>query len=1176
MQPFHGFSLTRRFLPLTASLLCFAGLSVPAFAQGGSKAPAKTAAKVTPAEKTVVVYKAQAGQIRRARAAATLAFTDPAGAKHTIDIKETGKTTYTNVSASGDITFDDVTETSDTTFDGQKDPREDKKETNTSVIHPNGVLVSYKNSEGDKDKEKFSSRLYNATTPIFPAKPIGAGDKWSFDFKGDEAMGTRSGHADYEIISVDKVGDTDALKIGFTYLESGEKGISSKGVFVIEKSSGDKISEEYKIDNVPLGDDEDKVYASGNATSQRTEGGPLPGAKNAAGPADKKEEAKKDKTIDEIVKDYEKIPGFLTLYRKKETGKDTIYAEVREDQIGKLLMLQTTASTGNGDELIAGDPISDIVFKLTKLQDDKVVITIPNWYFQADTKTPMGRAVKRSFPDGYLQAFKIEAKQTERKSVLIDISDFFRGDFAQISQALNGAPGGGGLFGGAGPSAGYSLDREKTYITSIKNFPENLVVYTQYHFLRGGRASASALADPRSLPLTVTYNLFSLPNDAETYKPTNGYTPRVADGRIGFFTTEHINFDDDSKEDQTVRYILRWDVKKKDPNAALSEPVKPIIFWLDNAIPVEYREAVKKGVLNWNKAFEKIGVKDALVVKQMPDDADWDHADMRYNVVRWVVTADDSPRNGVAIALFRTNPLTGQILNASVSVDASWTRYGKLQRRELIDPAVSYAKGAQIGADIIAEATAKGEPIPAEIQRQLSNNSFRCEIGGEGLQQKAWMGDFARRMLRDGDNPAAEKAYTDQLLVETVTHEMGHIMGLAHNFVASTEFTLDQLKNPAIVAEHGISASVMDYNNFNISAVKAKGVNFYSQTIGDYDCWAMEYGYRNFGSATEEASRLKDIASLTNQPGHQFQGDIEAILGVDPRVTQYDMSKQTLDYWEKMLQMSRYLMLNLDKREPKRGQSYWEFTRQFNGLINNYSRAAGIASRHIGGVELNRNHKGDPNEKPTVTPVDPAKQKQALRMLNAYVFSPNALTFPEYFYNHLTGDPFGVNLTPDFPVADQIARIQRNSLTGLFSTGVLRRIANAEYKASGDKKETLTLPELYSSVAASVWAEVGQKKNIPTLRRQLQRTHLDTMTDMVIKSSPAPEDAKMLARETLRQLKTAITVAKAQPGLDTYTQLHLSDSLGKIDRALNAQITISAGGGGGAPNLLQLLMGGKK
>jgi hypothetical protein len=222
--------------------------------------------------------------------------------------------------------------------------------------------------------------------------------------------------------------------------------------------------------------------------------------------------------------------------------------------------------------------------------------------------------------------------------MLIDVTELFRGDLAQISAAFSG---GGGMFGPMG-GGGFGMDRDKTFIKEMKNFPENLVVSTQYHFQRGGRGFSAALADPRSAPITVVYNLSVLPS-------ATSYTPRLADNRVGYFETGFQSFDDDAKRDQLTRYILRWDLKKKDPNAALSEPVKPITFWLDNAIPKEYRPSFEKAFLIWNSAFEKIGFKNAIVVKQMPDNPDpndpntpSDTADMRFNCVRYVHSPDNA------------------------------------------------------------------------------------------------------------------------------------------------------------------------------------------------------------------------------------------------------------------------------------------------------------------------------------------------------------------------------------------------------------------------------------------------------------------------------------------------------------------------------------------------------
>ena len=1155
----HPFDRTRsaRFLALTlAGMTCLPAANAEQKPPAPAAAPAAAATPAPPARpaKITLAYKAKVGQVTRRKSDGTFKF-EAGGQKMTVEAKEVGKTTVTAVAPSGDITLEREVESSETTFNGQKAPDDGSKDKETITIRPDGTLVSYKTTEDDKAQAKTAARMFVATWPVFSKTAVGVGDKWSQEFKADAQMGTEAGKADFEVVAFEKSGGVDAVKIKMTYAETGASPNITGGGFVwVETSSGDSVVSEYDIENLPVGEGEERALIAGKMRDERTEGGLLTNAA-VAKDGEKKPEPKKEKTIDELVKEFEKLPGVLTLYRKRESGKDTIYAELREDQLGKLMMLQTTASTGTSEQVVAGDPISDLVFKFVKSGDERILLVTPNIAFRANDKKPIARAVRRSFADAYLESFKVEAQQAERKSLLINVSDLFRGDLAQIGQyfsASSGAPG------------GYSMDRDKTFVTSVKNFPENLVVETQYHFTRGGArpgaAGGATLADPRSAPFKVNYTLFPLPE--------NGYHPRLADGRVGYFVTEYQNFDDDSRDDMKVRYIYRWNVEKADPSAKVSAPKKPIVFWLDNAIPTEYRPAVRDGLLMWNKAFLKIGIKDAIVVKQMPDDADWDHADMRYNTIRWVA----SPDAGYAVALFRVNPLTGQILNANITVDANMTRYLKLERKNMIEPSAAFDAGAGVEASSL-----KPSALATGARRYGLDDPRHCTLAAEKREQ-AWFGYTALSLLAPLGARISETDYINGFLREVVAHEMGHIMGLRHNFIASTESTLDELKNPARVQKLGITSSVMDYNAFNVSALKTKGVDFYSQTIGTYDTWAIEYGYTPIpGAGTPEAElpKLKQIARKTNVPGHAYQSD-EIADQFDPLVARFDLGKDPLAYWARMLQTSRYLLVNLDKRMPKNGESYWEFTKAFGRLLNVQARAAGTASRYIGGLHVNRNYKGDVGEKPTLVPTPAAKQKEALALLNTYVFSPTAFSFPDRYYTKLTSNPNGFEsfgATQDFPVRDQIAGIQRVALRRLFAPAVLGRVANNEFKMGGDPARALTMPYLFNSVGSTVWTELGAKQNIPTLRRQLQRNHLDTMIEMFVKpGAGTPEDAKMLAWDQLRQLKTRIAAAKAAPALDTYTRVHLDEALNRVNRTLDAKVMIGGAEPTGA-SLLQMLLG---
>jgi hypothetical protein len=342
-----------------------AGAQTPKTPAAAPAKPAAAAAPATPAaDKFTLVYKAQAGQTKRVKG--ELNFTLAAdGSQVPIVNKQVSKITYTVVAPNGDITFEDVTESSEMTVNGQRRPDDSKDEKDTTTIHPDGTLVSYKSGSTEKDEDHLSTRIYSASTPVYPKKELAIGDKWSYDYAENAALGTRKARADFELLAAEKVGSVDALKIKMTYAESGATpNITGSGTIWVEKSSGDPVRSEYKLDGVPFGS---PVIGSGTVTETRIEGGPLPGSQAAGA---------KDKTIDETVKEFTKIPGAVTLYRKKDATKDTIYAELREDQIDKLMMLETTAGTGTASQVVTGDPIDDLVFKFTRT-DDRIIMTVP-------------------------------------------------------------------------------------------------------------------------------------------------------------------------------------------------------------------------------------------------------------------------------------------------------------------------------------------------------------------------------------------------------------------------------------------------------------------------------------------------------------------------------------------------------------------------------------------------------------------------------------------------------------------------------------------------------------------------------------------------------------------------------------------------------------------------------
>lgn len=1023
-------------------------------------------------------------------------------------------------------------------------------------LSPTGLVLEHEST----DESVEAARMYQASSVAFANEPVQVGETWQIQYPRNDRVGLPQAVGNYKFAAQETVNGVATAKIEVDYQESqGSPPVTSKGVAWIEIASGDIVKTELDIRNVPFDEAEMTMYTNVVVTETRLSGSPV-----AAAAADQ-EEVSDEETIDDKMAEYEKLDGIFPIYRKWERTGQKIYMEISEDQIGQLFMLQTTASTGTASAVVAGDPINDLVFEFRKLPNNKLVMTVPNYKFRANDDLPISRAVDRSFSDSYLDAFDIEAEQEDRNSYLIDVSNLFIGDISGIVTLFQSGGGGmAALLGGGG--GGFNLDREKTFVDEVKNFEDNVFIQAQYAFMgRGGAPgfmgfSTGTTADPRGAILRINYNLYALPVD-------NGYVPRKYDRRVGYFTSDFINFNQSANMDRREMYINRWHLVKKDPNAELSEPVKPIEFWLDNAIPYEYRDAVRDGILEWNKAYEKIGFKDAIVVHQMPDDADFDHADMRYNVVRWVT----SEGAGYAVALFRVNPLTGQILNASVTVDADMISYLAYEYDRAVDP---MATVNQILHGIDPCDDCGHDHGTAHAAKGFGNNSLiKCSLDPRAMVS-ARAGLTALRMLRPNDAEAKEQ-YLNEFIMHVVAHEVGHTLGLRHNFSASNELTLAQLGDPEYVEQYGTSASVMDYVPYNIMGLQAEGLPFYTG-IGTYDYFAIEYGYTQLPGSNPSfhTLQLNRIASRTNEPGLAYQTD-EHADSFDPYVTRFDLAAEPKEYWRKVTNISNELLLSLDKRMPDPGKSFYYFTRDFNVLLNEYAGAASSAVRYIGALKQNANHRGDAGQQPTLAPIDGPKQREALQLLSEQVFAEGSFQYPREYYRYFTPDPNADMMTAflsggnSYPILDQISGVQNRILQGLLSTATLSRVANNEFK-SYPNEQPLKVIELFRTTTDSIWSELDEKTEIDVTRRLLQRNHLNLLFTRALQGGPGEQ--QMLAWNELRIIRARLMAAIPRMRED-YSRIHVEESLMRVDRALNAQQTL---GGSSAPapmSLLDLLLG---
>jgi hypothetical protein len=433
--------------------------------------------------------------------------------------------------------------------------------------------------------------------------------------------------------------------------------------------------------------------------------------------------------------------------------------------------------------------------------------------------------------------------------------------------------------------------------------------------------------------------------------------------------------------------------------------------------------------------------------------------------------------------------------------------------------------------------------------------------------------------------------YVGQALKALVMHEVGHTLGLRHNFRGSAGANAAQIASRSWTASHGLGVSVMDYSPPALALDPAQQGDYYASTIGSYDRWAITYGYRDVvtgpsvsaakgGGATAdvwtpdvEINRLRAIASQAADPAHLYGTDEDAGfggLGLDPTVSRYDQTDDPLGWARGRVALIDGLFDSLETRVVAPGQSYGRLRTAFTDLLNDRWYALLVTTKYLGGATTSRDHRGDPGERPAVVNVPAAQQRAALGFLSEAGFGERAYHFPPALLSRLGaerwmhwGSPGGDGRL-DFPLHDW-ALTQQGSLLGqLLDPMVLARIRDAELRAAPGEP-TMGLPELFASLTIAIWAEAGAgargrlvaPRNITSVRRDVQRLHLNTLIQMTVSPAPGtPEDARAVARMTLTGLGADLDRALAvpRPGLDSYTRAHLSEARDRIHRALDAQM----------------------
>jgi hypothetical protein len=840
------------------------------------------------------------------------------------------------------------------------------------------------------------------------------------------------------------------------------------------------------------------------------------------------------KPYKEVLKDAKAIPGYFTLHEKDAK----VWIEIRPEQFDKPFFFSMNVPRSVGERMLYGSqmggsfsPVEGSQVAVWKKIGDRVQLIAKNTRFFAREGSPQARFVEESFSDSLITSAPVAAQPNpDTKAVLVDASALLFGDLLGYSTLIETAF-----------RMPFALDAKNTSFSRVTN-TESLTSLQVSALFAVPKIAPPPLTppphpvppppkttpDPRSFFIGFQYNFMPLPD-----KPM---AARAADERIGNFVTERVDYTDDVTPKRRSYLVNRWRLEKKDPAAAVSEPKVPITYWLDKNIPEKYRRSVADGILEWNKAFEKAGFRNAIVVRQQTEQDDFDTMDSRHASVRWF-TGDDV---GFAIGPSHVDPRSGEILDADIGMSDVFARGA----RRLVSE--DFAR--TFGAD---------EP---ESVAQYPQRSARGYLACNYMDAAARELDFASDLLEarglDMSSPEAD-ALAQAYVKDVIMHEVGHTLGLQHNFRASTVYTQKQIEDKAFTREHGITASVMDYTPFNI-AVKGEPQGEYAMsTLGPYDYWAIDYAYRQIDPAQEKGELAKIADRSATEPLLAFSNDEDAgygkTIGIDPDVNRFDLGADPLEYYRHRLKLSRELWDRLETMKLAPDESYERLTRSFADGWRQLARVAPLAAKYVGGVRFLRVRAGSGH--PIYEPTPVARQREALTMITNDFFKADSFRFKPEFVSRIAVDQFDRPSNPDISVAAPVLKVQKAILDQLMSETVAARLLDSQDKVA-DKSKAMRLSEVYDTLQGAIWSELKTGQEIPGMRRNLQRDYLRRMAGALVKpSATMPADVGALQRANAIELQGLIRGALAKGGaMSKESKAHLAESLNTLTEALKAPL----------------------
>lgn len=896
-----------------------------------------------------------------------------------------------------------------------------------------------------------------------------------------------------------------------------------------------------------------------------------------AGLAHAQDDKKDFPPFDQVSKEFVKVPTdpgtkpFWTVWTRDKDGQ--MLAEIPADFEGARWYIAPTVASGDPEAGVLpiytrwGMPGDRYVY--WKRFDKQLALVEPQLSVRSAGDDESKAAVERSFTDRVLFTVPIVAMGPGGGPV-IDLDNLLIGNARTFFGAfVNGAR------------------NDLLTIKSVKGFPHNVEIAVELPVV-GGRLA------------TLHYSLSRI-------VPNPAYKPREADRRVGFFYTNFRDLSRNQADSPTVRYVERWDLQKRDPKLKMSPPKKPIVFYIEHTTPIRYRRWVRDGIEAWNKAFEQVGIVNAIEVYQQDAESgahmDKSPEDVRYNFIRWT-----NARIGYAIGPSRVNPETGEILDADIVMDegfvAGWVDEWRIMVPEAAlagldadsiawleqnpewDPRTAMRKagfGAPRGtvgdprAHLAMTGTLPGIDRTSDEVSELAkvsglhNRFCACaqgKVGGVAMARMAH--EMGLLMLEDEDKGAdGEKdesslldglpeSFVGPLVKDVIMHEVGHTLGLMHNYRASSIYSLDQINSPEWKSSgKQISGSVMDYHPTNLVFGPDGFRGHYGMTdLGTYDMWAIEWGYTQ--------GDPKEIAKRGTEPELAFTAD-EGASGPDPRTRTWDLGNDPYLWAQRNVELASKLRAKLVDRAVKEGDSWQRFRNAYQTVQWAHFSGVWNATGQIGGVYISRARRGDPGDELPNTPVPAAEQRRALQFVLEHGLRDSSFGLTPEFLSRMGLDQWWdewASSEPDYPAIDTLLGWQTSTLTRLMNPTTLRRVMDNEARVPAGE-DAFTVPELLTALRTEVWSEVANPASgavsdrqpmVSAARRSLQREHVTRLIALSTGrgwSNASGRTAATLAREELRAVKALVDKAPVDR-VDTYTKAHLNDTKERITQALEA------------------------